>query len=151
MVFKLVEIRGHPRIKLSNEKEKITIPCSKIAYRLFSSHNEALCDVMLMASEPEPQVGNRMLVRHPFDERTRMYVVPSRVEKLHFLLWDGRLIGELPNLKAARDNLITQLTTIRPDITRSINPTPYKISVSSDLYDYLQELWNKEVPIQEFR
>lgn len=140
MVFKLVEVRGKPRIKLSNDKEKITIPCSKTAYRLYSGEGEAICDVMNMSIETEPQVGQRILVRHPFDERKRMFVVPSKVEKLHELIWDGRLIGNLPTLLDGRQRLESQLLTVRSDVTRSINPTPYKISLSGNLYDYLQEL-----------
>lgn len=35
MVYKLVEIHGVPRIKLSEEKEKITIPGKKKVFRIF--------------------------------------------------------------------------------------------------------------------
>ncbi|CAG9324940.1 unnamed protein product [Blepharisma stoltei] len=151
MVYKLVEIREHPRIKLSNEKDKITIPCKKNAFRLFGESGEAICDVLMMSDEAEPQVGTRMLVRHPFDERKRMFVVPSKVEKLHKLIWDGRLVEKIPSLSEGRERLQMQIEAMRNDITRAINPTPYKISLSSNLYDYLQDLWNREVPIQEFR
>jgi hypothetical protein len=36
-VYKLVEVNGQPRIKISNEIGKVTIPCRKSVYRLFSA------------------------------------------------------------------------------------------------------------------
>lgn len=54
MVYKLVEIRGHPRIKLSENKSKITLPGKKVIYRLFGQTNEALVDLICLDSDPEP-------------------------------------------------------------------------------------------------
>jgi nicotinate phosphoribosyltransferase len=32
---------------------------------------------------------------------------------------------------------------------RSINPTPYKVSVNEDLYHSIHELWMQEAPVAE--
>ena len=37
-VYKLVEINGQPRIKLSQEVEKLVIPCRKDVFRLLGSN-----------------------------------------------------------------------------------------------------------------
>jgi len=50
MVYKLVEVRGIPRIKLSNEKEKITIPGRKNAYRLFNKDGMGIVDLMCLST-----------------------------------------------------------------------------------------------------
>ena len=42
-----------------------------------------------------------------------------------------------------------QLQTIREDVRRLINPTPYKVSVTEELYEQLHELWLQETPIPE--
>jgi nicotinate phosphoribosyltransferase len=151
MVFKLVEVRDTPRIKFSNEKEKTTIPCKKNAFRLYGSDGIAICDIMGRANDPPPQVGARVLARNPLDDKKKMFVVPSRVECLNELLWDGKLIKPLPSLEESRNRLQMQLRTIRNDITREINPTPYKVSLTSELYEYMMHLWELEVPIREFR
>jgi hypothetical protein len=79
-----------------------------------------------------------------------MYVTPSKVEKLQELYWDGGLVKQPPSLFESRNHLKTQLRSIRTDITRSLNPTPYKVSLSASLYDYMIELWESEVPVAEF-
>ena len=42
-----------------------------------------------------------------------------------------------------------QLHLMRPDHLRGINPTPYKVSLSTSLYSYLHEMMMTEVPIPE--
>jgi len=41
------------------------------------------------------------------------------------------------------------METIRDDVLRLVNPTPYKVSVSPKMFEYLNELWLAELPIRE--
>jgi nicotinate phosphoribosyltransferase len=34
---------------------------------------------------------------------------------------------------------------------RDINPTPYKVSVSEELYSYVFQLWEEESPVTELK
>lgn len=101
-VFKLVEVASHPRIKLSNEIAKMTIPGRKNAYRLYGSKNNPLVDLMSLASSEVPQVGVRLLCSSPHDETKRAFVVPQKVEPLLHLAWDGKLTAPLPTLEEAK-------------------------------------------------
>lgn len=150
MVYKLVDIKGHARIKLSNDKEKINLPGRKTIYRLYSSSNIALCDLVALQDEPAPEAGHKILVRHPFDEMKRMYVVPSRVEKMLNLIWDGGLVEPLLTIHQARARVQHQFETIREDVLRNLNPTPYKISVTVNLFNHIKQLLESETPIPEF-
>ena len=85
-VFKLVAISGVPRIKLSENPEKITIPGRKCAYRLYGSDDSPLLDLMQSADEAPPAVNEPILCRHPFEATRRARVTPSRVELLHRLV-----------------------------------------------------------------
>jgi len=60
-VFKLVEINGTPRIKLSQEAEKLVIPAKKNIFRLFGKDGHCLVDLMQLADEPKPKV--RVLIK----------------------------------------------------------------------------------------
>lgn len=82
-VYKLVEINGLPRIKLSQEVGKVTMPGKKCAYRLYGTDGHALIDLLQRIEEDPPQVGQKVLCRHPFEESKRAYVIPTRVESLH--------------------------------------------------------------------
>ncbi|KAH8074757.1 nicotinate phosphoribosyltransferase [Aureococcus anophagefferens] len=70
-VYKLVEIDGEPCIKLSNEIAKTTIPGAKSIYRLVSSADVMLLDLLVPFSHAPPEVGERILCRHPFDHQKR--------------------------------------------------------------------------------
>lgn len=88
-VYKLVSVNGHPRIKLSEEMEKVTIPGKKRSFRLYGKEGYALVDLLIGAKEPPPRVGERILCRHPFSESLRAHVVPQRVEELLTCYWKG--------------------------------------------------------------
>lgn len=150
-VYKLVEIDGRPRMKLSQELGKVLIPGRKKAYRLYGEDGRPILDVMVRASEQAPTVGQRILCRHPFDQIKRAAVTPSRVETLHKLVFDnGHVVpGANRSLEQARKAVEQGLSTIRPDILRYVNPTPYKVSVSDELFTFLHELWQSETPVAE--
>jgi nicotinate phosphoribosyltransferase len=150
-VYKLVEINGIPRIKLSQEVEKLVIPCSKNAYRLYGKDGQPLNDFMTATDEPAPEVGVRLLCRHPFSENLRAYVTPSRVESLLQLVFDGPagFAAPVESLEAARDRCRAQLQSIRNDVVRTLNPTPYKVSTSPYLFDYMHRLWLEEAPVAD--
>lgn len=127
-VFKLVDLNRLPRIKLSQDVGKVTMPGKKDAYRLYSESGHALVDLLQRSVEKPPNPGRKVLCRHPFEESKRAYVIPNRVEKLHRLYWkEGRICGSLPNLQVIRRKVQNSLRTLRPDIKRNLNPTPFKV------------------------
>jgi nicotinate phosphoribosyltransferase len=151
-VYKLVEINGKPRMKLSQDIEKVLIPGKKKAYRLYSHVNkEPMLDILVQHDEEAPQAGQRILCRHPFTERKLAAATPSFVEPLHSLVFDnGRIVpGANRTSEEARTAIQEQLKLIRPDILRYINPTPYKVSVTDSLFHYLHDMWQQETPVRE--
>jgi nicotinate phosphoribosyltransferase len=150
-VYKLVEIDGQPRIKLSNEVEKVTLPSRKNLYRFFNEAGVALVDFMTKDGEAAPKPGQRLLCRHPFDSKKRAYVTPATIVPLLKLVWDGRAGGIQPGalrtLEESRAHVMGQLKGIREDVLRHINPTPYKVSVSEELHALLHQLWEINAPV----
>ncbi|RZR83867.1 hypothetical protein BHM03_00010589, partial [Ensete ventricosum] len=153
-VFKLVEINKQPRIKLSEDVTKVSIPCKKRCFRLYGREGYPLVDIMTGENETPPTVGERILCRHPFNESKRAYVVPQRVEELLKCYWPGssnKPREDLPLLENIRDRCMQQLEQMRSDHMRRLNPTPYKVSVSGKLYDFIHFLWLSEAPVGELQ
>ncbi|XP_047066174.1 nicotinate phosphoribosyltransferase 2-like [Lolium rigidum] len=153
-VFKLVEINSRPRIKLSEDVAKVSIPCKKRCFRLYGKEGYPLVDIMIRESEPSPKAGERILCRHPFLESKRAYVVPQHVEELLQCYWPGssnKPRAELPSLENIRSRCMQQLEKLRPDHIRRLNPTPYKVSVSGKLYEFIHYLWLNEAPVGELQ
>jgi nicotinate phosphoribosyltransferase len=150
-VYKLVEVKGTPRIKLSQELSKMTIPGKKEAYRLFSEDGYGLLDLMIRVGDKPPEPSKRVLCHHPFDQIKRVYVTPSKVIPLHHCVWDGKRVYPEVSLSESRDYVLNQLRSTREDHLRDINPTPYKVSVSEELYDYVYRLWTEESPVTELK
>lgn len=146
-VYKLVMINGSPRLKLSQELSKVTIPGRKEAYRLLDAGGHPILDLMIEVGSQPPKVGERIMCRHPFQETKRALVVPSAVVPLHILIWDGKLIGELDSTDVIRKRVRDGIANLRPDHIRFMNPTPYKVSVSSSLYETFHDLWLTETPV----
>ncbi|XP_060523774.1 nicotinate phosphoribosyltransferase-like [Cylas formicarius] len=149
-VYKMVELNEEPRIKLSHDVQKVTIPGRKDAYRLYGEAGYALIDLLQRSTEPAPVVGEKVLCRHPFQESKRAFVIPSKVEKLLELCFNNGVICNLgENLQVLREQVAASLQILRPDIKRNLNPTPYKVAVSDDLYQFLHMLWLENAPIGE--
>lgn len=155
-VFKLVSIQGQPRIKCSQEIEKMTLPGKKEAYRLYDSQNRPVVDLMSCEGEPAPQPSQLILCRHPFVYSKRVHVNPQSVERLLHKVWDGActspgpLQGEyangFPTLQELRHRCHCALQRVRPDIVRYANPTSYKVAVTQKVFDQMHDLWDREVP-----
>ncbi|GBG59768.1 hypothetical protein CBR_g54871 [Chara braunii] len=58
-------------------------------------------------------------------------------------------VEPLPSLDELRSHCKSQLAALRPDHKRSLNPTPYKVSVTDNLYSYIHFLWLSEAPVGE--
>lgn len=154
-VYKLVELGGTPRMKLSNDLEKVCIPGRKIPYRLFGERGWPLADLLTNRDDDgsPPAVGERVLCRDPFRSHERVAVVPSRVERLHELMFDGErgVVRPVPPLSESRQYVVDQIKAMRPEILRRVDPVRYKVAVSQNVFTFLHDMWQSETPVMELR
>ncbi|KAK5638209.1 hypothetical protein RI129_012504 [Pyrocoelia pectoralis] len=149
-VYKLVELNSKARIKLSQDVSKVTIPGKKEVYRLYGESGHSLVDLLQKGDESPPEPGKKVLCRHPFEESKRAFVTPSKVEKLYKVYWkNGEICKPIRNMQEIRERVKRSMKTLRSDIKRNLNPTPYKVSVSDKLYSFLHDLWLQNAPIGE--
>ena len=75
-------------------------------------------------------------------------MIPSRVERLQECFWaDGRIQQKLPTLLEMKERINSSIASLRDDHLRSLNPTPYKVSVTQALYAFLHKIWLQNAPI----
>jgi nicotinate phosphoribosyltransferase len=180
MVYKLVQVHGAPRIKVSQELSKVTLPGAKRAYRLFDRAGVPILDYLTTEDEPAPRPGERVFCRHPFEDKKRVIVTPTHVAPLLRVAWAGKRFRafaerpgsglrvaadhevfdapaapgaggryDFPSHEAIRSRVKRGIQNLREDHVRDLNPTPYKVSVSTALFDLMHSLWLAEVPVQE--
>lgn len=151
-VYKLVELNGEPRIKISQDPAKVTVPGRKRTYRLAGQEGHYLADVMALQDEEAPKVGEPYLCRHPFVPEQRVRIVPSSVQLLHEKVFQGgrSLIAE-EGLEAIRERSRQLQKGIRADHRRALNPTPYKVSLSARLFQEMYDLWQREAAVKTLR
>ncbi|CAF1516544.1 unnamed protein product [Didymodactylos carnosus] len=109
---------------------------------------KALCDLLTKVEEESPKKNQRILSRHPFSEKVRAFVTPVSILNLHKLYWaDNEIKIPLPSLEEIRLYAKNQIESVRKDHKRDLNPTPYKVSVSNDLFELMHKLWMDSMPI----
>lgn len=149
-VYKLVEINGEPRMKLSENIEKVGIPGSKDVFRLYTEDGPQIDLIIGFNEDVEIKPGLLFFCQHPFIEHKRCSVRPVRITRLNKCVWDGQAKEDSSvDLSERRQYVIDQLKKFRPDHFRPLNPTPYKVAVTKHLYKLLHELWAKEAPKKE--
>lgn len=155
-VYKLVEYDGKPRIKLSQEFAKMTIPGRKRAYRLVGSSGKAIADYMRLEDDedPVPASGERIVCRHPFDGSKRFIVVPSKVVPLHSQVFPPPSpdhAASLP-LTETRSYVKSQLEDMFPkELTDYEATKSHDVMVSPKLYRRIQRVWESQATMEELR
>jgi len=142
-VYKLVQLNGTPRIKLSNDLVKVLIPSSKKAYRLYGKHGWPMRDLLVEVDEDAPKIGSDVMCRHPYKKEIFEVMKPTRVEELHSVAWDKNngIAIEFPSLVASKKLAEDEKKSFHPSITALKNAKEYEVSVSEKLFNELHRLW----------
>jgi len=146
-VFKLVELDRVPRIKLSSDRFKTTIPARKQCYRMFGKNDEMLCDVLTYADAKAPVEGRNLKIKDFFNPHADFTVSPSRVEKLLHPVWaKGKVLVKLPKIKQLRERAQNNIWKLPPSRTRRVSPVPYRVLLSEKLYQDVHKMMDAATP-----
>lgn len=145
-VYKLVELNEKPRIKVSEQTEKSTLPGEKKAFRIYGKDEKMILDLLMTKKEAKPVVGTEIEVFHPLDRFKSARLTPVRVEEILKPLFSNNRFVELKSLEEVRANSLRQMDFIREDISRQEHPTPYKVSISLNLKNQFEKLYRQEAP-----
>lgn len=138
-VYKLVALEDEdgiqPKIKISNNVEKITTPGFKQIYRLFDkTSNKALADVLTLHDEKIKETDSYEIFHPLFTWKrktiTNFYAKPL----LEQIFKDGQCIYKNPNIEEIRDYCKAQIDTLWEEVKRFERPHEYFVDLSLDLW-----------------
>ncbi|MEE6514184.1 hypothetical protein FKM82_022216 [Ascaphus truei] len=128
-VYKLVQVNDSPRMKLSEDPEKTTIPGSKAVYRLYDSAGHPILDLMALAEEPPPEVGKEVEFHELGNTTETKMVTPIHAELQHHIYIKD---GQVPYY--TRYYVIPITLTAQLTITLTIGISPANSKAKSTLF-----------------
>lgn len=141
-VYKLVESGGRPRMKVTSDPAKSTLPGRKRWLRASDDKGRFLMDILdLQEGDGEPFRPGQTAY-DPADPRRRKTLPPDcLLHDCRSLVMDkGRVLGEAPGLSAMADYCVQRLQCLPQGSQRQINPHLYKVGVSRRLLDLKSHL-----------
>jgi nicotinate phosphoribosyltransferase len=143
-VYKLTAIQENgwmqPKIKLSDNPEKVTNPGLKKVIRFFDDSGLMRGDVMFL--EDEALDARPLRVYHPtIPHVSKIYSNKfSRRELLIPIFREGRLVYNKPSLKRIQENSRRNLEQLGSEFKRFKNPHIYHVSLSKQLIKTKRDL-----------
>jgi len=145
-VYKLTALdddgkRMAPKIKRSDNPEKITNPGVKKVVRIYDQKERMRGDVLFLDEERIPE-GRSFRVYHPMFTHVFKYY-PKHFMKKDLLLpifQKGKLVYESPTVHAIREHTLKNLEQLDPAYKRFRNPHTYHVSLSRTLFKIKQRL-----------
>jgi nicotinate phosphoribosyltransferase len=135
-----------PKIKLSNQPEKITLPGVKQIYRLVDSEQKYGADIIALDNESFDLSTPFTLIdpEHRWRQKTYQPGEYDLQPQLHQIIKNGKA-EKLPDLEASRQKVRGELDAMWPEYLRFNNPERYKVNLSTPLSDLRNRLIEKEV------
>ena len=148
-VYKLTAVENDkgeiiPKIKCSENVEKITIPHFKKVYRLYNRDNDkAIADYMTVHDEVVDENEPLMLFDPYATWKTKNVCNFEARELLVQVFLNGKKVYQSPTLKDIQAYCKQQVNTLWDEIKRFDNPQTYYVDLSQKLWDIQQELLRK--------
>ena len=147
-VYKLcaVEKDGEiiPKIKLSENVQKITTPGNKRVYRLYDRESgKAAADLITLASETVDDSRPYELFDPDFTWKRKTLTNYTARELLEPLFRKGECVYKERNIEEIKSYCREQIDTLWDEVTRFENPHNYSVDLSQQLWDVKHELLRK--------
>lgn len=141
-VYKLVRFAGEPRLKVTQDIAKATLPDRKRLLRLVDAQGGYIQDVICLAGETLAAGATLYDPINP--SRRRKLNEKLHGEDLHSVVMDeGKVIVDLPKLEDCAKRCADQLRRLPSGTLRLHNPHKYKVSISPGLHALREGLMAK--------
>lgn len=144
-VYKLaaVEDKGEiiPKIKISENTAKVTLPGVKIPWRLYDRDTgKAIADVITMGHE-KIDSSEPYEIFDPVHTWKRKVVTDFVAKKLQVKIFEkGKQVYELPTVKEISNHRAEQVDSLWDEVTRFENPHTYYVDLSEELWNLRHDL-----------
>ena len=138
-VYKLSVFDGHPRLKISEDVAKISLPGDKQVWRIYDDNGLFYRDAVILADEDIQKVET---VYHPDYAFKNTRIAGLRAEPLRRKVMENGQLTEPLETDPYRISGYrrSRLALVPPEILRLENPHIYKVGVSRRLFDLRHNL-----------
>lgn len=146
-VYKLVAVESgneiSPRIKISENVSKITNPCFKNLYRLYTKDNKAIADVITLHDEVIDDSKPYTIFDPEHTWKRRELTDFTAKPLLKQIFKKGECVYTSPSVAEIQKFCKEQINTLWEEVLRFENPHEYYVDLSQNLWDIKQELLRK--------
>ncbi|MCD7846976.1 MAG: nicotinate phosphoribosyltransferase [Oscillospiraceae bacterium] len=148
-VYKLVAFEDEngnviPKIKISENVQKITTPHFKKLYRLYDNDNgKAIADYLCVHDESVNDMEPLEIFDPDYTWKRRTLENYTARELLVPIFKNGECVYNMPSLSESRNHCIREITTMWDSVLRFENPHVHYVDLSQKLWDIKQELLNE--------
>ncbi|XP_016393667.1 nicotinate phosphoribosyltransferase-like [Sinocyclocheilus rhinocerous] len=140
-VYKLIEVRGRPRMKMSEDPEKSTLPGRKSVYRLLDADGHPHMDLICLSEEPAPKAGVSLNCFPLGLNKTLQTVTPAQVTSLRLDVFTcGQITFPLNSASESRERAQMSLQTLHPHHKRLQEPHDYTVALSERLHSLVSDI-----------
>lgn len=141
MVYKLVKIDNIPRIKFSENIEKITIPCKKHILRLYDSNSVAMLDLLTLSADINEYMDDNGFISYVDRKQATEFKIKYYSHKE--LLVDMLIENEQYNISSINESKFrceNDINLISSEQLKYSNPIPYKVCISNSLNKIIKNI-----------
>lgn len=134
-VYKLAELDHQPKMKLSENIEKITNPCRKTVFRLVDKDtNKAVADLIALSTETFNQ-NAPLTIYHSLAVWKKVVLENVNFKELLSLYYDNGEVKTLPTISEIQAHATAEVNSFWEEYLRIDNPQDYRVDLSDKLYD----------------
>lgn len=150
-VYKLAAIQAEdgtfiPKIKLSENTEKVTNPGNKTIYRIYDKESNKIIADLICLVEEEISENEPLTIFSSTEPWKKTKLKPGEFvikELLVPIFKDGTCVYDSPSVMEIRDFCTQDLNTLWDETRRLVNPHLVHVDLSKKLYDIKMDLLNK--------
>lgn len=149
-VYKLVAIEKDekiiPKIKVSENVDKITTPGFKKLYRIYDKETKKANADLITLFDEKIDTSKSLEIFHPMYTWKRTKYENYTIREMHEKIFEnGKLIYNVPDIKEVREYCKKEIESLWEEYKRFDKPHIYKVDLSENLWNLKQKMLNETV------